>query len=71
VQHHNAPDPLALVVRPRIAQRMLGGIGTNQLWRLLNSGTIESFLDEGGCRRIVVKSIHAYIELQLAKANRT
>ena len=69
--HNDQPDPFAIVVQPRVAQRMLGGIGTNQLWALLNSGTIESYLDDGGRRRILVASIHAHVARMLAQAKRS
>jgi hypothetical protein len=55
-----------IVVRPRIACRMLGGIGAEHLWHLINSGELESYLD-GRARRITVASIKAHIARQLAK----
>jgi hypothetical protein len=56
-----------LVVRPRVARRMLGNCGTERLWELINSGEIESYLD-GKARRITVSSIKAHIARQLAEA---
>jgi hypothetical protein len=53
-----------IVVRPRIARAMLGGIGTEHLWQLINSGDLESYLD-GRARRITVASIRAHIARQL------
>jgi hypothetical protein len=55
----------ALVVRPRVARRMLGDCGNERLWQLINSGEIRSFLD-GKARRISVPSIKEYIDRQLA-----
>jgi hypothetical protein len=60
-------DVEPLVVRPRVARRMLGNCGTERLWELINSGEIESYLD-GKARRITVSSIKAHIARQLAAA---
>jgi hypothetical protein len=56
-----------IVVRPRIACRMLGGIGSEHLWQLINSGELESYLD-GRARRITVASIKRHIARQLEAA---
>src|SRR6516225_12184815 len=58
-------DVEPLLVRPRIARQMLGNIGTERLWSLINSGELESYLD-GRARRITVASIKAHVEHQLA-----
>jgi hypothetical protein len=58
-------DVEPLLVRPRVARRMLGNIGTERLWELINSGELESYLD-GRARRITVASIKAHIASRLA-----
>jgi hypothetical protein len=55
-----------LVVKPRVAWRMLGCSNTHG-YALLNAGELESFRD-GKSRKIVVKSIHDYIARRLAVA---
>jgi hypothetical protein len=59
-----------LIVRPRIARKLLGDCGTERLYELLNSGAIESFVD-GRARWIVVASINRYIAKRLAGAGAT
>jgi hypothetical protein len=54
------------LVRPRVAWAMLG-CGNTRGYELLNAGELESFLD-GKARKIVVASIHKYIERKLAAA---
>jgi hypothetical protein len=54
-----------LVVRPRVARRLLGGISTMKLWRLLNTGQLDSYLD-GRARMITVTSIERYVARLLA-----
>jgi hypothetical protein len=61
---------LPLVVRPRVARRLLGNCGTERLYLLLNSGALESFVD-GRARWIVVASINRYIAERLAGAGAT
>lgn len=56
-----------LVVRPRIAREMLGGCGLERLYRLLNSGELESFRD-GRARYVTVASIEGYIARRLSDA---
>jgi hypothetical protein len=58
-------DVEPLVVRPRVARRMLGNCGTERLWELINSGELESYLD-GRARLITVASIKAHIARKLA-----
>jgi hypothetical protein len=56
-----------LVVRPREARRLLGGIGSARLWAMIHSGELESFLT-GRARFITTRSIEAHIEKHLAAA---
>jgi hypothetical protein len=56
-----------LLVRPRIARRLLGNCGPERLWALINSGEIKSYKD-GNARRISVASIKLYVARQLAQA---
>jgi hypothetical protein len=55
-----------LLVRPRVAWRMLG-CGNTYGYKLPNAGELESFVD-GKARKIIVASIYGYIERKLAAA---
>ncbi len=57
-------DVEPLVVKPKVAWRMLG-CGNTRGYELLAAGELESYLD-GRSRRITVASIKAYIERRLA-----
>jgi len=57
-----------LLVKPRVAWRMLG-CGNTKGYELLKSGELQSFHD-GRSRKIVVKSIHDFIARGLAVARR-
>lgn len=66
------PNEIALVTNPGqpiVAtpnQAMIAlGIGRAKFYEKLNSGELESYLD-GGSRKILWRSIHAYIDRQLA-----
>jgi hypothetical protein len=61
---------LPLVVRPRVARKLLGNCGNERLYELLNSGALESFVD-GRARLISVASINRYIADRLADAGGT
>lgn len=62
------PDGIEpLVVRPRVAKRMLGDKENEGLWVLINTGELESYLD-GRARLITVASIKGYVARQLAAA---
>jgi hypothetical protein len=54
-----------LVVRPRVARHLLGGMSGEKFWELLNAGILESFL-EGRARLVTLASIEAYIARRLA-----
>ena len=56
-----------LVVRPSVARRLLGNIGSMKLWELINSGELDSYLD-GRRRFITVESIERRIARKLAEA---
>jgi hypothetical protein len=58
-----------LLVKPKAACRMLA-CGNTRLYELLNAGELESILD-GRSRKIITKSIFAYIEKRLALTHRT
>ena len=60
----SVPEPL--VHRPKSAARALQQ-GLTKVYELMNTGELESFRD-GGSRFITTRSIHAYIERQLAAA---
>jgi excisionase family DNA binding protein len=63
----SSPDdnPQPLVVRPRVAWRLLN-CGNAYGYRLIASGELESYRD-GRARKITVKSIHRYIKRRLAE----
>jgi hypothetical protein len=64
-QKSGAPDEIEpLLVRPKIAWRMLG-CGNTRGYELLAAGELASFRD-GKSRKIVVNSIRDYIARQLA-----
>src|SRR5215469_14579628 len=56
-----------LVVRPTIARRLLGNIGSMKLWELINNGELDSYLD-GRRRFITVESIERRIARKIAEA---
>jgi excisionase family DNA binding protein len=56
------PPPLA--VSPEVAAEMIG-IGRARLYQKLATGEIRSYKD-GSLRRIPVKSLHSYMDAQLA-----
>ncbi len=58
----------ALVVSPTKAKALLD-IGTTRLYELINSGQLESFRD-GQRRKILMRSIHAYVDRQFAENGR-
>lgn len=55
-----------LVVSPRDACRLLS-VGNSYLYRLLNDGELDSYLD-GRVRRITVASIQRYVQRRLAQS---
>lgn len=55
-----------LVVSPRDACRLLA-VGNSYLYRLLNDGELDSYLD-GRVRRITVASIERYVQRRLAES---
>jgi hypothetical protein len=59
-----ACDPAALVVKPKVAWKMLACSNTRG-YELLSAGALESFLD-GRSRKILVVSINRYIARRLA-----
>lgn len=60
----SAIDPDQLVATPNQAMKALV-VGRSTLYSLINAGELESYT-EGRSRRILVSSIHAYIERRLA-----
>jgi hypothetical protein len=56
-----------IAVPPKAAAQMLG-YGVTHLYKLLNSGEIQSFAD-GGARRVLVTSIHDYVGRKLKTAD--
>jgi hypothetical protein len=59
-----AQSDVALVVKPRIAWKMLACSNTRG-YELLNAGELESFLD-GRSRKITIESIRRYVARRLA-----
>ncbi len=57
-------DPIA--VKPRVAWQMLGVSHTTG-YELLKAGELQSYL-EGSARKILVRSIHDYVERRLAES---
>jgi excisionase family DNA binding protein len=57
---------IALVVSPGRAQQMLD-CGEARVYELLKTGELRSYKD-GKSRKILVASVHAYIERKLAEA---
>jgi hypothetical protein len=64
---HRGDDVEPLLVRPRVAWKMLA-CGNTRGYELLAAGELESFLD-GGARKITVASIHRYIERRLEQGS--
>ena len=62
-------DEGVIAVSPRRAKEMIG-VGTTQLYALLGAGELTSF-KIGKCRRITVKSLHAFVARQLAQSERS
>jgi hypothetical protein len=63
-------NDLRLIVRPRAARRMLGDCSNETLYRLLNSGELQSFA-HGRARWIVAASIERYVNRRLDEASGT
>lgn len=61
-----AADPEPLVVKPKVAWRMLG-CGNTRGYQMLAAGELESYRD-GRSRKITVASIKAFVARQLAGA---
>ena len=57
------PNNTSLAVSPRVAAEMLG-YGKTRIAALVLNRELESFVD-GGARRILTASIHAYIQRRL------
>jgi excisionase family DNA binding protein len=62
----DAPQIEPRVGSPKDAQRR-ARLGKDRLYELLNSGEIESYLD-GRSRKIVLASVDAYIDRQIAQS---
>ena len=60
-------DSEPLLVKPARACQMLG-CGRTRLYQLIAAKELDTFLD-GGARKVVVASIHRYIERKLAGAS--
>jgi excisionase family DNA binding protein len=60
-----ADPPEPLVVRPRVAWRLLD-CGNAYGYRLIAAGELQSYRD-GRARKITVESIHRYIKRRLAE----
>ena len=56
-----------LLVRPRVARHILGDCSNERLYKLLNTGEIESFVD-GRARWIIAESLGRYVSRRLAEA---
>ena len=54
----------AIAVPPREASRMLS-LSMSKIYELLRNGELDSYSD-GKARRVIVASIHAYVERRLA-----
>jgi excisionase family DNA binding protein len=64
-----AVEPLtALAVPPKVAAQLLG-YGLTHLYKLLNRGELESYLD-GGARRVLVSSINSYVARKLETSSK-
>jgi len=63
-RNNQAVDIEPLVVKPKVAWRMLG-CGNTRGYELIAAGELESFKD-GRSRKIIVASIKRYIERRLA-----
>jgi hypothetical protein len=61
-------DSIALVVKPKVAWKMLG-CGNTRGYELLAAGELDSFLD-GRSRKITVDSIRRYIARRLEQEAR-
>lgn len=65
MNHSDTPKPIwPLAVKPKVAWNIIG-CGSTHGYELLKQGELESFRD-GKSRKILVSSIHAYIERRLA-----
>jgi len=67
VSYSQAANLDPLVVKPKVAWRMLG-CGNTRGYELIAAGELESYKD-GRSRKITVASIKRYIEQQLAASN--
>ena len=61
------PDLQPLLVSVRKARELLGGIGNNQVWKLVKAGELELVGTERK-RWVVLESLHSYVERQRAAA---
>lgn len=66
----SVPDDPRLLVRPRAARHLLGDCSNERLYKLLNTGEIESFVD-GRARWIVASSLGRYISRRLNETGGT
>lgn len=62
-------EDVALVVRVGRACEMLA-MSKPTLYALLHSGAIESYVDDGGARKILLASIKAYVKRKIEAGNR-
>jgi excisionase family DNA binding protein len=62
------PPLTPIAVPPRVAWAMLG-VGKTTLFRLLKAGELQGYL-EGSARRILVSSIHEYVQRRLAASRK-
>jgi hypothetical protein len=58
-----------LVVRPKVARKMLGNCSSAKLYELINAGVLDSYA-EGARRLITTESIHRHVRESLAAAAR-
>ena len=65
--NYQAADIEPLVVKPKVAWRMLG-CGNTRGYELIAAGELESYKD-GRSRKITIESIKRYVARQLAASN--
>jgi hypothetical protein len=71
INEQSEPAVEPIVVRPKVARQLLGGISHDRLNDKIKSGELESYLDDSRRRLITVASIKASVARRVAAAAAT